>query len=81
MSKCQALDCTNEAVWHWQPTIGADSGDYYTMTLMGWFYRGWPVINLCQQCADKLRQTKTIKFRYHRQLFSFNDGKTEKIKC
>jgi hypothetical protein len=55
--------CKNhEAEWSWQPWGPGNERD--TFTLPGSHYRGFPVVKVCSECKEQIRQGKSITVSY-----------------
>lgn len=71
MSNCQV--CHHDPAIHaWQP-FGPDSTSF--LAEMGWHYRGFPVIKVCEECAMIIRRRGVIEFTYRGQRYIAGDGK------
>jgi len=75
VGKCKIIGCNNYINWHWQPTI--DEKNPYVFIRIGFFYRSFLVINICNDCKENIKRGYKVEFKYKGKLIEFNKGKLE----
>jgi len=71
MRKCRVCK-EREAEWAWQP-LGPAEAPRETFTTPGYFYRGFPVIPVCEICKEKVQAGETVQFDYKRTTYTCID--------
>lgn len=75
MSKCVSCKI-NEAEWAFQP-FGPD--EKFSVSLLGWHYRGFAVIKLCNDCKDELVDHNGFEFDYQGNHYIMDDGECVEV--
>jgi len=73
LGKCKIKGCNNFISWHWQMTI--DSENPLVFIPLGYFYRSFTAINICNKCKNKIKQGESVKFSYKKRQFIFKNFK------
>lgn len=63
--KCQVCH-SSKAIWAWQPFGPGDDILYFSA--LGWHYRGFPVIKVCDHCYDAIGGSPT-EFTYQNERY------------
>ena len=74
MDKCQEKKCNNDATWAWQPFGPSDTAPG-SFTSLGWHYRGFPVIKLCDDHKQLHQNNIELPFTYKRITYWFQGDK------
>jgi len=63
MRKCRICKQHKQGLWAWQP-FGPAEFPRETFTVPGYYYRGFPVIPVCDECKEKIQAGETVQFDY-----------------